>query len=365
MTLGCTTDEPQSPEQLQDDFNTSLTDFNDVLGISNDDSADVFGNLNEDPCEYLSELVDDRGELVPFGYFVGVEGELGLIVARGQVGVDLVFDLYHYQLGTSYYFGGGVGTLSGSASIEFYAGVAQGFEHSVSDWEGWFVTTELNVGLPFLNDALEVGYASFVSGVDRDENNFIDPSEVLVPPEGVYGYQFSVALGFDILTFLPDPADFVPIGGEITQGKWFSFSWLNRSLYDYYEGANLYLFGEELSVHLVDPHTGEECPPDWPQHHELHACVSAIDDSPCDPEESDVCVDPETGVQCEHGSECVIEFGEPTWDHQRRTQHMFYALCWITGQCAIPSGYHMAQASLAAAVLRDSGMTYDEMCPNQ
>lgn len=364
LTLGCATDESGSPEQLQDDFNNSLTDLNDVLGIGGDDSADVFGNLDEDPCEYLSELVDDQGVLIPYGYFVGISGELRLAFARGLAGVDVVFDLYHYQMGTLYYFGAGLGTLSGSLSIAGYAGVARGFTTTVADWGGWFVTTQISTGLPFLNDSLGLGVATFVSGVDRDNNYFIDPTEVLLPPEGVYGYIYSVSLGFDLMTFIPDPEDLVNVDVEVTEGLWHSFSSLNRVFYDYFKDSNLYLFGEELSVHLVDAHTGEECPADWPQHHVTQACVSAIDDSPCDPEHSDVCVDPQTGVQCHHSQECVIEFGERSWDHQHRTQHMFYALCWLTGQCAIPSGYHMAQASLAAAVLRDSGTTYQEMCPN-
>lgn len=364
LNPGCATEGAQLPEQLQDEFNSSLTDLNDVLGIGGDESADVFGNLDEDPCEYLSELVNDRGELVPFGYFVGVSGELGLFVARGLVGVDVVFDLYHYQMGTSYYFGAGLGTLSGSVSVAGYAGVARGFQQGVGDWNGWFVSSQLSVGLPFLNDSVGFGTATFVSGVDEDSNHFIDATEILAPPRGVYGYQYSVSLGFDLMMFIPDPEDLVNVDFEVTEALWHSFPQLNRAFYDYFEDSNLYLFDEELSVHLVDAQTGEDCPVDWPQHLAAQNCVSAIDDSSCDPEQSDICVDPETGVQCEHAPECVIEFGERDWTHEHRTQHMFYALCWLTGQCATASGYNMAQASLAAAVLRDSDMTYNEMCPN-
>ncbi len=343
-TLGCAPGGTQDQERLRDELDDSLSGLDDLLGVDPDERADLFGNLRDDPCALLAELVDDRGEIVPFGYFVGVEGELGLIVARGLVGADVVFDLHHYQMGASYYLGAGLGTPSGSVGVELYAGVARGFEQGVADWDGWFVTTEVTLGLPFLNDTFELGATTFVTGEDRDGSGAIDPSEILLPPAGIYGYAYNVSVAFDLMALLPDPEDLVNVGGQVTEGRWRALPQLTRALYDHFEGSRLYVFGERLSVRLVDGHGGEPCPAGWPGGHDA---------------------DPAAHDGSGHEQECVVEFGEPGWDHERRTRHMFYALCWLTGQCALPTGYHMAHASLAAALLRDSGTSYRELCPDR
>jgi hypothetical protein len=307
-------------DEAEADFGDAMSGLQDEFG--QDGKADLFG---VDPCHFLTPLFDAGNDFTRAGFFVGVEGEgvLGVTAALG--GYDLVWDLYHHQMSVSRYFGAGVSTPKIGASVSAYAGFAVGFEHGAADWDGYFVTTGMDVGLPFLKDYLSLVPAVFVSGVDRDGDHLIAPGEVLVPPAGVYGFEIGVSLGFDLL---PDP---LPVGVEVTEGLWEPYKPAIRHYYDRLASTRFAKLGTALRVYLVDHETGAECAPDWPD------------------------VDGER--------DCVIEFGERDWSHAHRGAHVAYAICSSLGGCEIPLSWPMSATAVAIGAYRDVGDTVQALCP--
>ncbi len=278
-----------------------------------------------DVCQVLSNVLDVGDQVARIGFFYGVEGEGVLGTAYGVGGYDVVFDLYHRQAAVSKYFGGGVGTPGLGGSVSFYVGVAEGFQHGVSDWDGYFVTAETEVGLPFLKDYLSVDPAFFVSGVDRNDDNVIEPSEVLVPPEGVYGFSVALSLGVDALP------DVLPVSGNITEGLWMPHKKAIRYFYDYL--ADVSLFGVyDLDVSLVDHETGEECPADWPDE------------------------DPE--------ADCIMAFGLHQSSNTKAALHQAWGICALNGGCLFPLAGSAALATVAIGAFQDAGEYLDDICPD-
>lgn len=309
-------DEPDPDQQFADQYGDLQGEFgkgnNGLLGI------------HVDPCDALRPLAKWGHDGMRAGLVVGVEGEGVLGPAVGFGGFDLVWDLYHQQLGVSRYAGAGVGVPGLGASIEAYVGGAFGFEHGVQDWDGYFVNGNVEIGLPFLKDYLSLDPGGYVTGVDENGDGVIAPSEILVPPNGVYGFSIGVSLGFDLL---PDP---LPVGGSVTEGYWQNYKSATRFFYD--RLANTRMFGiRKLKVRLVEPETGEECPADWP----------ATDGE----------------------MECVIEFGDPSDNYLSRSVNTAYSICTLTGGCATELTWPMSTTALAIGALRNSGLRFDEMCP--
>jgi len=308
-------------DEAEADFGDAMADLQGEFG--QDGKADLFG---VDPCRFLAPLFAEGNDFTHAGLFVGVEGEgvLGATAAFG--GYDLVWDLYHHQMSVSRYHGAGISTPKVGASVTAYAGFATGFHDGVGEWDGYFVTTAMDVGLPFLKDFLSLEPAVFVSGVDQNGDHVIAPDEVLIPPDGVYGFQIGVSLGFDLL---PDP---LPVGGEVTEGLWEPYKPAIRYYYDKLADTRFARIGTRLRVYLVDHQTGDLCAADWPD------------------------VDGER--------DCVVEFGERDWSHAHRGAHVAYSICSSLGGCGIPLSWPMSATAVAIGAYRDVGGAVEALCPD-
>ncbi len=312
--------EPMSPPQARENFQEAIAELQGEYG--GEGKADLFG---VDPCRLIAPLVEHGEQGLRSGFFLGVEGQgvLGSAVALG--GFDIVWDIYHQQMTVSRYLGAGVGTPGLGASVEAYVGYARGFQEGVSDWDGYFVTFEGEVGLPFLREYLSLGAAVFVSGQDTNGDHVISPSEVLLPPEGVYGFQVGVELGVEVPTGLP-------VAGSATEGLWEPHKPAIRYYYDLFRDTRFARVGSTLSVRLVDHHSGEPCDEQWPD------------------------VDAER--------DCIIEFGDPSWSYTRRALHLAYSVCTATGGCEIPLSWPLGASAVAVGALRDAGGALSRFCPD-
>lgn len=321
LSLGCGPTDPGAGD-VKDDFAEEIGALQDGFG---DGKADLFG-FDIDPCELLAPLGEFGDDALHSGFVLGVEGEGVLGAGVGFGGIDLVWDFYHQQLTVSRYSGAGIGAPGIGASVQGYVGLGLGFDHGVSDWDGYFVTATAEIGLPLLDDYVSLDPAVFVSAVDENGDGFIAPSEMLAPPHGVYGFTMGVSLGFDLL---PDP---LPIEGSVTEGYWRPYKRAIRHYYDELRDTKMF-FVEPMQVRLVDHHSGEECDSQWPD------------------------VDGER--------DCVIEFGNPGDSYLRRSINTAYSVCHITGRCALPLSWPMSATALSIAALRTSGLSFESFCPGE
>jgi hypothetical protein len=324
VLAGCVSDNDWPQDPSSEAFTEAMGDLDGEFG--GDGKADLFDDLVPDPCELLHPIFVHGDAMSRAGFFMGVEGDGVLGVSESFGGYDIVWDLYHQQMTVSRYGGYGVATPGIGASIEPYVGFAAGFEHGVSDWDGYFVTTEIHFGLPFLDDFVGIQTSLFVTGVDADDDGIIGTSEMLLPPEGVYGFGVGVTFGFELLP------DIVPIEGSITEGYWQPYPWALRAFYDRLAATRFFWVGNRLTVQLVDHHTGQPCHPDWPE-------VDAHQD-------------------------CVIQFGDPEWSYTRNATHVAYSICELSGSCAIPLSWPVAGTAIAIGAFRDFGGSFAEMCPD-
>ncbi len=322
---------PPPPDTNDNPINAEANDaYNDLYDqfdegdFGPDSKSDGFWE-RLDPCAVLGGLYEFADDFSQIGFFYGVEGEGVLGVGVGVGGYDVVFDLYHRQMSVSKYFGAGVTTPGLGASVTAYAGVAMGFQHGVVDWDGYFVTTELELSLPLLKDFIHLEPAFFVTGVDENDDNFIEPSEVLVPPDGVYGFSIGLSVGVDALP------DVLPVGATLTEGLWQPHKRGIRTFYDQLKDESI-LWVYDLSVHLVDHSTGEECPADWPD--------------------------------VEEERDCILEFGDEGMSNTRAALHLAWAICSLNGGCLSPIAGSMALTSVAIGAFRDAGDNLAEICPD-
>jgi len=312
---------PDEGFDAKGDFADEVGAFQDGFG---DGKADLFG-FDIDPCELLAPLGEFGDDALRSGLVLGVEGEALLGAGVGFGGFDLVWDFYHQQMTVSRYTGAGLGTPGVGASVQAYVGMAFGFDHGVTDWHGYFVTATAQIGLPLLDDYVSLDPGVYVSGVDDDGDGFIAPSEVLAPPQGMYGFTMGVSLGFELLP------DLLPIEGSITEGRWRPYKRAIRHYYDRLSSTRM--FGvEQLDVRLVDHHSGERCSSQWPD--------------------------------VDGARDCIIEFGDPDDSYLRRSVHTAYSVCHLTGRCALPLTWPMSATALSMGALRTSGLSYDSFCPD-
>jgi len=319
--FGCAPTEQDSSE-VKDDFADEIGAFQEGFG---DGKADLFG-FDIDPCDLLAPLGEFGDDALRSGMVLGVEGEGVLGAGVGFGGFDLVWDFYHQQMTVSRYSGAGIGAPGIGASVQGYVGLALGFDHGVSDWDGYFVTATAEIGLPLLDDYVSFDPAVYVSAVDDNGDGFIAPSEMLAPPNGVYGFTMGVSLGFELL---PDP---LPIEGSITEGYWRQYKRAVRHYYDEFKDTRMF-FVKKMEVRLVDHHTGQLCDERWPD------------------------VDGER--------DCVIEFGNPGDSWLRRSVNTAYSVCHITGRCALPLTWPMSATALSVGALRTSGLSFESFCPGE
>lgn len=319
---GCAAGEPASGGEgdPSEEFDQSVQDLE--MEFGDDTKADVFG---VDECDVLRPLLDAADGSIRSGFFLGVKGSAVIGGVAGPSGYDLVFDLYHHQATVSQYKGDGVALKLAGAGVEVYAGVANGFDYGVNDWNGYFVTTSLSLSLPFLEGFLSLDPALFVSAEDRNGDGIIGETEVLTPPDGVYGFGVGVEVSLSIPTGLP-------VGGSVIEGLWQPHPEAIRWFYDMFRDTRFFRVGGRLSVRLIDDRTGEECHPDWPE--------------------------------ARPDQDCVIEFGDPGWSHTRRGLHLGYGVCSATAGCEVPASWPMSAAAIGVGAVRDAGGELAELCPD-
>jgi hypothetical protein len=314
--IGCAAEPPVSTEA---EFQDAVTELQREYG--GEGKADIFGI---DVCDALSPVLSGTDASIRSGFFIGVSGTAALSGLAGVGGFDVVFDLYHHQMTVSRYVGGGVALTPASSSVQVYAGFATGFEDGVADWNGHFVTATLSLSLPFVRELASLTPWVFVTGEDDDSDGFIAPDEVVVPPDGIYGFGVGVTVGFDVPTGLP-------ISGSLVEGRWDPHPDAIRWYYDRLHETRFAGIGSPLAVRLVDRDTREECPADWPA--------------------------------ADAERRCIIEFGEPEWSHTRRSLHMAYGICTASGGCAVPVAWPMSAASIAVGAIRDLDDDLSARCP--
>lgn len=305
LLIGCAYAHPE------DDFGAAFDGHAAEFGDGKSDFPGFIPGL----CDLLEPLMDGTDATLRSGLVVGVQGSAVLGVGTGFGGYDMVWNLYHQQFLVSRYLGAGIATPGLGASAQGYVGFAAGFEESVAEWTGWFVTGSADVGLPFLKDFIGLTPAIFVTGEDRNGDGFIDPTEVLIPPEGIYGFQVGVSLGFDV----PDP---LPVKGALTEGHWRAHDPAIRFYYDFFRSRG-------VKAHLVDV-SGAPCPDGWPH-----------DGS---------------------GRTCVIQFGTPNAGWLSRSRHTAKAICNATGGCVTPLTWPMSATAIAIGALRASGLRPGQLC---
>ena len=140
---------PQPQPEIQAEFQASIASLNESYG--GEGKADFAGVTN--PCELLAPILEWGDEVMRSGFFMGVFGEGTLGPGFGMSGYDVVWDFYHAQLSVSAYQGLGINLSGGvGASAGVYAGWVGGFNHGVSDWDGYHVTTSTEIGLPIIKE---------------------------------------------------------------------------------------------------------------------------------------------------------------------------------------------------------------------
>jgi len=313
------TNSAQSADQAFDNLHNGFNDGQ----FGKDSKQDGFWD-RLDVCKVLGDVFSTGDQVVRLGFFYGVEGEGVLGATYGMAGYDVVFDLYHRQMSVSKYFGGGMGMPGLGVSASIYAGIAEGFQHGVGDWDGYFVNAEFDVGLPFLKDYFSVTPVFFVSGVDQNDDNIISPSEILTPPNGVYGFSVGLSVGVDALP------DVLPVSGAITEGLWMPHKSAIRHFYDFLDDTSI--LGYQLDVELVDHETGELCPSDWPD------------------------VDSER--------ECIVEFGNGQSSNTKAALHMAWGICELNGGCLFPLAGSAALSAVAIGAFQDAGNSLGDICPD-
>ncbi|MEE2645562.1 MAG: hypothetical protein VYD19_11570 [Myxococcota bacterium] len=286
---------------------------------------DLSGVLS--PCQLLEPLQEWGDRLLRSVFFMGIAGEgvLGPGVSTG--GYDLVWDFYHAQLSVSHYGGTGLTTSAGAGvAVSAYAGWVSGFRHSVADWDGLHVSVSTELSLPFIKDYIHLKPEAFFSAEDLNGDGRVQHDELLLPPEGIYGFSIGVGVGLELF---PDP---IPISVTLTEGDWRPYASAIGVIYRDLKRRRLFpLVGEPLAVQLVDEHNGASCPGDWP--------VSEGD------------------------RDCIIQFGEPGWSRTKTGLHVAASLCALSGGCVTPLAWPQSALAIAIGAWRDrKGGPLDALC---
>lgn len=298
--------------------------FHSKVCAGDDIKADLFGFL-PDPCDLLRPLSAVGEDALHAGFIAGFEGnvQMGPMVDWG--GYDLVWDLYHHQMTVSQYSGRGVGLPDAGGNGGVYVGMAFGFEHGVADWDGSFLSAEVDFGIPHFQDFISVSPSFFVTAIDENGDGLATPDEIVAPPDGIYGFNIGVNLGFDIW---PEVA---PVDVVIKEGTWQPHQNGIAHFYRKFK-ARRSLFGS-VEPHLVDHHDGTPCPEDWPAKN------------------------PER--------QCIIEFGDASQTHLKRSMMTARSICQATHGCATPLSWPISITTLAIGELRDQGISYAALCPSE
>ena len=317
-------DQPAAPvvgPTEMEDFVDSVVDLQATFGA--DDKMDLISRA--EVCQMIAPVAKYGDALVRSGFVMGIEGTAVVGMFDGFGGYDLVCDLYHQQFTVSKY-GGSVQTMDELAiTATAYVGYAAGFRTGVSDWHGYHVQASLEVGLPFLDDLVSLEITGFRSAIDQNNDGVADASEVLMPPDGLFGYTVGITAGIDAF---PDP---LPVEVTLSDGYWDPHKQVIRTYYERFKKARFLGIKIPIKVRLVDTADGSECHPDWPEQEEER--------------------------------DCAVEFGDPDTSHTRRSIHLARSLCTATYGCALPVTWPVAGSAIAVGKLRDMGLAPSELCP--
>ncbi|MFT7624651.1 MAG: hypothetical protein ACI9WU_003839 [Myxococcota bacterium] len=317
---------PEEPEAAAEpdmaDFEDSVFDLQATFG--SDDKQDLVSRASV--CQLIAPVARYGDAIIQGGLVLGIEGTLvvGPIDAFG--GYDMVWDLYHQEFTVSRY-GGSITTMDEAAiSGTAYIGFAAGLRGGVGDWYGFHEAVSVEVGLPFLDDFFSIDVTAFRSAVDQNGDGVADASEVLAPPDGVFGYTVGLTLGVDAV------ADPLPVELTLQEGYWEPHKELIRKHYDRLRSAKVLGFDLPIAARLIDTADGSECAENWP------------DDEP--------------------DRDCAIALGKPDTSYARRALHVARSMCHVTKSCALPMTWGLAGAAIAVGKLRDMGLTPSQLCPD-
>ncbi len=303
------------------DFEASVLDLQATFG--SDDKEDLISRA--DVCAMIAPVARYVDALIRGGFVMGIEGTLVVGPIDTFGGYDLVWDLYNQQFTVARY-GGSITSMDEVAlSATAYVGFAAGFRAGVADWYGFHEALSVEIGLPFVDDFFSIDVTGFRSAVDLDGDGVAHASELLSPPDGVFGYTVGITAGIDAV---PDP---LPVELTLQEGYWEPHKTVIRSWYDRFATATILGFELPIAARLVDTADGSDCPADWPD--------------------------------VEGDRDCAIELGKPDTSHARRALHMARSMCHVTKGCALPLTWPMAGAALAVGKLRDLGLAPSELCP--
>ena len=327
--LGCSSTESETDPSL-DEFQKAMNTLNYAYGSQ--EKADFSRILS--PCELLDPIFEWGSEALRSGFFMGVSGEGTLGAGIGLGGYDVVWDFYHAQATLSKYYGGGINLgLGAGVSASLYAGWVSGFQHGVSDWDGYHVAISTELSVPFLKEYIHLKPELFTSAEDRNGDALIDPTEIIPPLQGMYGFSIGVGVGLELI---PNP---IPISASIIEGLWMPHRSGIVGLYDQLKRKRLIpLIGEPLEVSLIDEETGQPCPEDWIEEQEhIDSKTEGMDHA-----------------NQTHHTECIIQFGRPEWSHLRNALHVAASVCSLSGGCLTPLSWPQSGLALAIGAWRDA-----------
>ena len=312
LQWGCA-DVPLNDSGLQDEFHAAAQRLNHAYGGEGKADIATFG----DPCILFEPILEWGDQALKSGFFMGAGGEgvLGPAVSTG--GYDVVWDLYHGQMTVSQYGGRGLNLAGGvGASVSMYVGWVGGFSEGVSDWDGHHIAVSGEISAPLLKDYAHLKPEAFTSVQDLNQNGRVDPQEIQLTPQGVYGFSIGVSFGVELI---PDP---LPISAKLVEGKWGPHHHGIKHTYELLKRKRLIpIIGEPLAVTLIDEDTGEVCPEDWPALDEHH--------------------------------ECIIQLGQSDWSHTRNALHVAASVCALNQGCLSPISWPQSGLALAIGLWRD------------
>ena len=240
------------------------------------------------------------------GAVVGAEASGQPLVDNllGQVGVDIVYDLWNHNIMVTMYQGYHLFGYLG-AHIAVYKGIAFGLDDHIYNYSGRFDTLSVTAGIPFLTlGALpDITLAGFVSSG-------------MWPPEGVYGAtlgaEYDVSLNETMTSFVG-----LPVTPTVTTGTWVVWNLANDALH------NMLMLAGVKHDFIHDPNwdVGEDGIPDN-----------------------------------------YISIKQPDESHTRSGWRMSQAMCSINLSWC---NWKWRLLPIALGVIHDNNLSIEEMCPGR
>ncbi len=153
-------------------------------------------------------------DLMHTAFYAGASGSAfyprGVITTQNATrGFDLVFDFFHRELIATTFTGAGTSRSIGlpglGVAAQAHAGLAVGLEGGVSNWLGFFHDVGVGGPLAKISSHMPLSFSTsrFIGAVDHNGDGHIDTdSELLYPPNGVYGGELGVSVQLDFIDLL-------------------------------------------------------------------------------------------------------------------------------------------------------------------